>query len=182
MPRTLGTRKRSTLKRKEVGKRYPLNMRTTWEMRERLEVEARASGRSLAQEVEFRLQQSIKETDYLLEEFGGAVAFKLMKSLAGLASATSKREGKDWLRHAEVFDAVVGQWYAALGKLRPRAIAPKDAPWAQSPWNLLDHIKDAGTDGARAILEIFGEELKDKSLRAALEEAYEAHTEAQDKA
>ena len=177
MPRTVATRKRSTLKHKEAGKRYPLNMRTTREMRERLEAEARASGRSLAQEVEFRLQRSIQKTDYQLEEFGGAVVFKLMKSLAGMASATSKIKGKEWLSDPIVFAWVFGQWCAAISQLRPHPIAPKGAPWAQNPWNLLDHIRDAGTDGAIEVLERFKEDLKDKTLRAALEEAYEAHVE-----
>src|SRR5258705_10464765 len=45
------------------GKRYPLNMRTTRELRERIEAAARASGRSLVQEVEFRLEQSFAEED-----------------------------------------------------------------------------------------------------------------------
>ena len=46
--------------RKKVveGKRYPLNMRTTKEMREKLERAARKSGRSLVGEVEYRLERS----------------------------------------------------------------------------------------------------------------------------
>jgi TraY domain-containing protein len=46
--------------RKKIGegKRYPLNMRTTKEMREKLERAAAQSGRSLVQEVEFRLERS----------------------------------------------------------------------------------------------------------------------------
>lgn len=40
------------------GKRWPLNMRTTRELRDRLEQAATASGRSLAQEVEMRLEKS----------------------------------------------------------------------------------------------------------------------------
>jgi hypothetical protein len=40
------------------GKRYPLNMRTTFELRRDLEVAAKASGRSLAQEAEYRLERS----------------------------------------------------------------------------------------------------------------------------
>jgi hypothetical protein len=40
------------------GKRYPLNMRTTKEMREKLERAAAQSGRSLVQEVEHRLERS----------------------------------------------------------------------------------------------------------------------------
>ncbi len=47
----------------EKGKRYPLNMRTTKVLRDSLEAAAIESGRSLAQEVEFRLEQSFLRTD-----------------------------------------------------------------------------------------------------------------------
>jgi hypothetical protein len=40
------------------GKRYPLNMRTTKELRDKIEAAATASGRSLVQEVEARLEES----------------------------------------------------------------------------------------------------------------------------
>jgi len=50
-------------KRVPAGKRYPLNMRTTKELREKIEAAARASGRSLVQEVEFRLEQSFQKGD-----------------------------------------------------------------------------------------------------------------------
>jgi hypothetical protein len=43
------------------GKRHPLNMRTTLETRQRLETAAAANGRSLAQEVEARLERSFLE-------------------------------------------------------------------------------------------------------------------------
>ena len=43
------------------GKRYPLNMRTTKATRDRLEKAAAESGRSMAQEVEFRLECSFWE-------------------------------------------------------------------------------------------------------------------------
>jgi TraY domain len=47
----------------ETGKRYPLNMRTTFEMRQSLEEGARRSGRSLAQEAEFRLEDTFRTED-----------------------------------------------------------------------------------------------------------------------
>jgi hypothetical protein len=50
-----------TTKGADGGKRYPLNMRTTRETRERLEAAASANGRSLAQEVEARLERSFTE-------------------------------------------------------------------------------------------------------------------------
>ncbi len=40
------------------GKRHPLNMRTTKELRDKVDAAAMASGRSLVQEVEFRLERS----------------------------------------------------------------------------------------------------------------------------
>jgi hypothetical protein len=43
---------------KADAKRFALNVRTTAAMRAQIEAAAAASGRSLAQEVEFRLQQS----------------------------------------------------------------------------------------------------------------------------
>ena len=39
-------------KRRPKGKRYPLNVRTTKELRDQIEAAAKASGRSLVQEVE----------------------------------------------------------------------------------------------------------------------------------
>ena len=45
------------------GKKVPLNMRTTREIRTRLEDAAKASGRSLAHEVEYRLDQTFREED-----------------------------------------------------------------------------------------------------------------------
>ena len=53
-------------KRVLPGKRYPLNMRTTRELREKIERAALVSGRSLVQEVEFRLEQSFRD-EYMAE-------------------------------------------------------------------------------------------------------------------
>jgi hypothetical protein len=47
-------------------KRYPLNMRTTKGVRERLERAAAKSGRSLAQEVEWRLERSLDFDGHLV--------------------------------------------------------------------------------------------------------------------
>jgi hypothetical protein len=50
-------------KRVLPGKRYPLNMRTTKELRDQIGEAAIASGRSLVQEVELRLEQSFRRDD-----------------------------------------------------------------------------------------------------------------------
>jgi Arc-like DNA binding domain len=71
------------------GKRHPLNMRTTREIREQLEAAAAASGRSLTQEVERRLERSFEgEID------AGAVTQtirRLMGSLTNLEGQLQQR-------------------------------------------------------------------------------------------
>jgi hypothetical protein len=49
---------------KGTGKKSPLNMRTTEALRKKLETAAGLSGRSLVQEVEFRLEQSFAREDF----------------------------------------------------------------------------------------------------------------------
>lgn len=48
-----------------MGKRHPLNMRTTEEIRHKLEAAATLSGRSLVQEVEFRIERSFRDDDVI---------------------------------------------------------------------------------------------------------------------
>jgi hypothetical protein len=48
-------------------KRYPLSLRTTKELRQKLEKASAHSGRSLAQEIEFRLERSF-EREYIEHE------------------------------------------------------------------------------------------------------------------
>ena len=55
-----------TLVKKPDIKRYPLNMRTTKSLRLRLERAAKKSGRSLAQEVERRLERSLDLENHLV--------------------------------------------------------------------------------------------------------------------
>lgn len=64
MPR----RARKTSKKAAAkGKRYAMNMRTTAEVRQQLEAAASSSGRSLAQEIEFRIERSLLEERSMIE-------------------------------------------------------------------------------------------------------------------
>jgi hypothetical protein len=64
------------------GKRYPLNMRTTFEVRQELEKAAAATGRSLAQEAEYRIQRTFENQRMLQEaldiSFGSDISGLLM--------------------------------------------------------------------------------------------------------
>jgi uncharacterized protein (DUF1778 family) len=80
-------------KTKPAGKKHPLNMRTTKEMRRMLETAAHISGRSLVNEVESRLERSFY-TDLLLDLAHGRQA-KLVSALStavAVASATLKNK------------------------------------------------------------------------------------------
>jgi hypothetical protein len=101
----------------ERGRRYPLNMRTTKQVRAQLEAAARASGRSLVQEVEHRITRSMAED----QAFGGPelrqVAYLMATSFAisGQYSAGADVPPKEWLRSparltaiASVVDSLVG--------------------------------------------------------------------------
>jgi Arc-like DNA binding domain len=48
----------------EEGKRFPLSLRTTKELRDQIEKSAKKSGRSIAHELEVRLEQSFELTEF----------------------------------------------------------------------------------------------------------------------
>ena len=97
MPKTIQTAKKRGRGRPKLapgeGKRYPLSLRTTREIRELIEREAITSGRSLAQEAEYRIQKSFLDERLKYEEFGGPSLYWFMKTLAVGARATAERLG-----------------------------------------------------------------------------------------
>jgi hypothetical protein len=109
------------------GKRYPLGLRTTKELRERLEAARAASGRSLAQEVEYRLEQSFggEHRGDLLDELLTDQALRTQATLMvlnfdreGRAAAAAK--GIDtaphvWMRDSDCYRAACGGAMAACG-------------------------------------------------------------------
>ena len=95
MPKTVSSpirRKGRTARHPESGKRYPLNMRTTKAVRDRLEAAARANGRSLTQEVEFRLEQSFLTAD--MREFITEAVEEATATAIATASVRVKEEEK----------------------------------------------------------------------------------------
>ncbi len=153
-------------------KRRTLSTRITDETRTKLEGAREATGRSLSQEIEFRLDASFRDDGHLTETFGGVVPLKLMRALAGFAAVTSKVRDKDWLRDQSVFDDVISQWYVALVQLRP-GVKFAGSQTHGILWNLPDAIKNMPSDGAFDVLTRLAEEVKDKSLRSTLEESVE---------
>jgi hypothetical protein len=82
----------------KAGKRYPMNLRTTFDVRQKLETAAKFSGRSLSAEVEHRVEESIRQDDV----FGGPglrrVAYTRATAFAGAGQHSAGRgvPFKDW--------------------------------------------------------------------------------------
>jgi hypothetical protein len=108
------------------GKRYPLNMRTTAEIRDRLVAAANASGRSFAQEAEFRIEQSYAEDDRL----GGPITRALVTMLAAAIADAEQRTGKSWLTDRVTYRRALLSVHAIIGRLGPepekKALAAMD--------------------------------------------------------
>src|SRR5262245_1026813 len=110
-------------KRVLLGKRYPLNMRTTKELRDKIEEAAMASGRSLVQEVEFRLERSFQQ-----QEIEKELERKLKAQADDILQAWTKW-GDEMKREIGVAEEALAQW-ANKPKLSlpdlPRFAGPED--------------------------------------------------------
>src|SRR3954465_4904348 len=102
----------------EKGKRYALGLRTTKELRDLLQQAADSSGRSLAQEIEFRLERSFERERTLAEllpaSLGGERTSRHVQALAGIAcnvSVLSEQGNADaWLNDHKIFALVKERW------------------------------------------------------------------------
>jgi hypothetical protein len=115
----------------EAGKRYPLNMRTTFEVRRELERAAASTGRSLAQEAEHRIQLTFQNQKVLQEaldlSFGPGISGLLM-IIGDVMRATAQtvsfaRKGDPsleiWSEDPAVYDEVAKAVAAVFAKHRP---------------------------------------------------------------
>lgn len=91
------------------GRRVPLSLRTTQAVRARLDVAAIKSGRSLTQEIEFRLEKSLEQDDLLklyssLSEYadrvhgviGNGNTGNLLMKIAQAIAEVEAAQGTEW--------------------------------------------------------------------------------------
>jgi hypothetical protein len=102
-------------KRVLPGKRYPLNMRTTKELRDKIDEAAMASGRSLVQEVEFRLENSFREDDL----YGGPQLSALFRLLAARKALAEAKAGASWKESDRARDEIAHAFTELLAKELP---------------------------------------------------------------
>lgn len=84
------------------AKRHAVGIRTTRELKAQIEEAAEASGRSMAQEIEYRLETSFKDE----EELGGRRTASLARALAYNIAMIEEVAGARWFETQEAWATV----------------------------------------------------------------------------
>ena len=155
-------KKSAAQKSKAGGKLYPLSMRTTHEVRKRLEEAAAKNGRSLASEVEERLLASFtrerRESEIASQaiggihaSFGGEEAFKWLRLLSQWAT---KAIGPDWHKENESMHKAFGTWKFLVELLvgLPTDLTKPRKPIELNPF-LFDDFEKEGIKAAAKMLQ-----------------------------
>ena len=131
---------RKSVPAKDGGKRYPLNMRTTKELRERLERAAAESGRSLAQEVENIVEWHFNY-DMLFRNVVGVEANRAIRPLM-MFFGTIDAKASGW-KHKPTIANVLRESVAIIGEaaFSNRAIsAQRQQEFLDPFWNARDRV------------------------------------------
>ncbi|MCC2654530.1 MAG: hypothetical protein K0Q60_4696 [Microvirga sp.] len=138
-----------------------LTFRARSGLRERLVEEAEKSGRSISEEIEFRLNDSFDRNRRIEDEFGGQEIFGIMKTIAWAMRETGRAAGfittrtsegaNHWLTNPYAFDQAVKAVQKVLEAVRPEGeIVPPKA----TGFDVLDQaLADLGPGFANTILE-----------------------------
>jgi len=108
-----------------VDKRKTLSTRITSGLRDRLDKSADESGRSLSQEIEFRLEQSFRDEKALYREFGDKSLYMTMRWFALTLDEAQQITEKPWKKDEETFGIAANALWTMLRKgLRKGLPAP----------------------------------------------------------
>ncbi len=99
-----------------VDKRKTLSTRITSGLRDRLDKSADESGRSLSQEIEFRLEQSFRDEKALYREFGDKSLYMTMRWFALTLDEAQQITEKPWKKDEETFGIAIKALWTMLQK------------------------------------------------------------------
>lgn len=103
-----------------VGKRSQFNTRLSSDLKQRLEAEAQAAGRSLSEEIEIRLGRSFSREEDLYDRFGGVGIYRLMLLLATTLQNVEEITGEKWYEDHQTFDEARGAIEVFFERFRPK--------------------------------------------------------------
>lgn len=120
-------------KRAPIGeKRRTFTFRLSDDVRERVELSAAHAGRSMSEELEWRVQRSLDEEERLLQRFVSSENLNVFAAIASSWKAISIFSGKDWSEDSETLDLCkksavnIISWMKAY-KLKPQDYSPSNA-------------------------------------------------------
>ena len=96
-------------------KRSAFNTRLRAEIKKRLELEAESAGRSLSEEIEFRLERSLQQE----ADSGGRQLHGLLRLLVGATEIIQERRGKSPFDDWDTWDALQEAWDQLIGQMAP---------------------------------------------------------------
>jgi hypothetical protein len=110
-----------------VGQTAVLSTRITPALRAQLEAAANESGTTLSREIEHRLRRTFLEDKSIVEVFGSARNFALMRLLAASLEFVRnlKKRDADWTADAYTYDQVVRAITRSLEMFRPAGEIPR---------------------------------------------------------
>jgi hypothetical protein len=103
-----------------VDKAKTLSTRITADLRAALDAAKEKSGRSLSQEIEYRLRRSFEEDTKIKDIFGGRENYAIARLIGCLLDS----HGGDWKTDEENFDYVIASVALVLRLFGPRATRP----------------------------------------------------------
>ncbi len=116
------------------AKRSSYNTRIRSDLKARLERDASNVGRSLSEEIEFRLENSVIFDDAMEREFGSAQLQTLFRSMAATVAIIEAKTGKAWTEDWDTGAAVETGWRRVVRQYMPdfpkdmRADSETDSP------------------------------------------------------
>jgi len=124
------------------GKSKTLSTRITAELRSRLEEAAGATGRSLSQEIEFRLERSFEKA----ADFGGVLNSITLQTMGEFLHKLETATGRPWRADPVVFDMAREIAFSVLEYFGPRRRKPSHP--------LSKTRRDAGKEWVRKVREV----------------------------
>lgn len=124
-------------KGEHVGKSAVFSTRIRADLRAQLDAAAKASGRSLSQEVENRLRSSFKYDERLADQFGSvrdAFVMKLIASALQVAAKNPDRPNVSWLDDPTAFRQAMRTLGAVLEAIRPDGAPSEKALQGSDAW------------------------------------------------
>jgi hypothetical protein len=110
-----------------AGKSSVFSTRIRPDLRKRLETAAKASGRSLSQEVEHRLRRSFVEDDKIADVFGDRRTYRLMRLMSDAIQLSQEEENDGhWLDDPFRFRVALATMRSVVEAIEPASSLPDD--------------------------------------------------------